>query len=291
LARPHEWRRCTLLTTGCTLLLGFGGFALYLAAVQNELEARGIDTEIKKGTRDKGLYRGPWYRDFALLWLGLWFCTVNPVLEELFWRGYAYAEIGRILNRRAQPVDDGVDEQAAALNPESPGGCDGDDDDGGKPRDASLLNGADQSGLSRWLTSAYFASFHGVVCGVFVDPKLAFAVAVFIGIGGRIWIWLGERAPFGFPFVVAFHAGCDVAIVLFVSACDFGWTRHEAYRVALGASAALAAVGAAFLAVAWRGETFPDPPCAFLARGAARPDRARPPPSQEIVAADPGIVV
>jgi len=223
LSRPHEWRRCTLVVVGCCCAIGFGGFAVSLAALQRELEAHGIDREIKRGTRDKGLYRGTAARDAGLLWLGVWFCTVNPVLEELFWRGYCYAEVGRILNARHRGAS--LDEQRVALNA---GACDDDDDAGGKPADPSLLDATHQTAASRWLTSCYFASFHGVVCGVFVEWQIAVGLAAFIAVGGRVWIWFAERAPFGFPFVVAFHAGCDVAIVLFVSACDFGWTRRDA---------------------------------------------------------------
>ena len=71
-----------------------------------------------------------------------------------------------------------------------------------------------------------------------------------------------SQAPFGFPFVVAVHAGCDVAVVLVVSACDFGWTHHQGYFIALVACGALAVVGSGLLAAAWRHERFPDLPCA-----------------------------
>ena len=262
LTRPYEWRRCALITTGSLCVVGFGGFAVYLAVVQRELDDRGITKEIKDGTRDVGLFRGTPLRDGALLFLGVWFCTVNPVLEELFWRGYCYAEVGRTLNGRP-PDAHGAD---LSLN------SDPSDDDELKPRSResrtrrALLNGHEQTAASRWLTSCYFGSFHGVVVRCFVGWELSLFVFAALATASRVWIWLGERAPFGFPFVVAFHAGADVAVVLVVSACDFGWTYRTAYVVALVSCAVLAAAGAGLLYVAWRHESFPRVPCALLAR-------------------------
>ena len=46
-------------------------------------------------------------------------------------------------------------------------------------------------------------------------------------------MWLGERHPFGFPFIVAFHAGADLGIVLIVSAMDLGWARAGAFVATL----------------------------------------------------------
>ena len=258
LSRPYEWKRCALITTGSLCVVGFGGFFVYLAALQRELDDLGITKEIKSGTRDKGLYRGTTLRDGALLFLGVWFCTVNPVLEELFWRGYCYAEVGRTLNGRP-PDDSGAD---ASLN------SDPSDDDDWKPRSRNartrraLLNASEQTGFSRWLTSVYFGSFHGVVVHVFVGWEVALLCFGALALASRVWIWLGERAPFGFPFVVAFHAGADVAVVLIVSACDFGWTYEAAYVVALVSCGLLACCGAGLLYVAWRNESFPRVPCA-----------------------------
>eukprot|EP00629_Pelagomonadales_sp_RCC1024_P017481 CAMPEP_0119266232 /NCGR_PEP_ID=MMETSP1329-20130426/4788_1 /TAXON_ID=114041 /ORGANISM="Genus nov. species nov., Strain RCC1024" /LENGTH=342 /DNA_ID=CAMNT_0007266101 /DNA_START=140 /DNA_END=1164 /DNA_ORIENTATION=- len=256
LTKPHEWRRCTLVTTGTLMVLGFGCFAVYLAAFQKGLEYLGVVAAIKDASFARGLAPLSVGRDILLVLLGLWFCTVNPVLEELYWRGYAYAELGRILDQRAE---------RETLLEAAPASEDSDDEKPGaraRRLKRSLLDSEGQTWRSRWLSSIYFGAFHAVVVQIFVGPGPAFLVWGALALAGRVWIWLGERAPFGFPFVVAMHAGCDVAVVLVVSACDFGWTHHQGYFIALVACGALAVAGSGLLAAAWRHERFPDLPCA-----------------------------
>ncbi|KAJ8606099.1 hypothetical protein CTAYLR_010560 [Chrysophaeum taylorii] len=232
LVRPQEWRRCALVTTGSLCVFGFGGFATYLAACQREFDQTGVSAAIRYHSDETGLGVGSPAKLVALVLLGVWFCTVNPVLEELFWRGYVYAELGRMFKPRAEPFSEEKRDYGSS----------------------ALLPTTDQSMLSRWLTSAYFASFHAVVVAVFVNWIAAAVTFAFLAITSRIWIWLAERPPFGFPFVVAFHAGADVAVVLVFSACDFGWAKHAAFVAALVASIVLTLIGGGLLAIAWRHE-------------------------------------
>mmetsp|Transcript_12224 Transcript_12224/g.37673 ORF Transcript_12224/g.37673 Transcript_12224/m.37673 type:complete len:359 (-) Transcript_12224:14-1090(-) len=262
LVRPSEWRRCGQTSTGVLCVCGFGCFFIYLICFQRPLEYLGIVSAIRDGTAARGLYLGSKARDAAMIFLGVWFCTANPVLEELFWRGYCYNELGRL----ARP------EGATPLSPESATEDDDDEVDGDalppRRKRRGLLDKRNQTTRSRWLTSFYFASFHAVVGAVFCG--LAGAVVVFaaLTIASRVWIWLGERPPFGFPFVVAVHAGCDVAVVLVVSACDFGWTAHHAYWIVALSCLLLATAGGALLFLAFRKEKMPtDCPRHPCARG------------------------
>ena len=66
--------------------------------------------------------------------------------------------------------------------------------------------------------------------------------------------------PFGFPFVVALHAGADLGVVLIVSAMDLEWARRGATAAALTVSVAMSGAGAALLWKAWRRERLPPLP-------------------------------
>ena len=68
------------------------------------------------------------------------------------------------------------------------------------------------------------------------------------------------RQPFGFPFVVALHAGADLGVVLIVSAMDLEWARRGATAGALAVSVTMSAAGAALLWKAWRRERLPPLP-------------------------------
>lgn len=243
LIKPQNLPRCALVTTGSLCFFGLGGFAAYLAACQHEFDKLGIPAAIREHSGETGLKVGSPASAAALATLGVWFCTVNPVLEELYWRGYCYAEVGRILAKLGiRPSPDASPKNEMRL---------------------SLLQSTEQSALSRWLVSAYFASFHAVVIAIFVNWWAAVAAFMVLAITSRIWIYLGERPPFGFPFVVAFHAGTDVAVVLVFTALDFGWaTKRAAFAAALTASLAIAIVGALLLTFAWRHE----PDICFLSR-------------------------
>jgi len=277
LSRPRQLKTCSLVTTGSVLVFGAGGFFLYLAFAQKEFEEHEISEEISRRSRRTGLAGDDTLSRLALVCLGVWFCTVNPVLEELFWRGYVYAELGRILNGTPGTAGAGTSSSSSgqAATTMTPfvvdnSGVDeelgddggGDDDDEQSEADSStkhsrrsLLRSGEQSEASRWLVSLYFGSFHGVVVLIFVNEFAAVATWLFLAATSRAWIWLAERPPFGFPFVVAFHAGADVAVVLTISACDFGWAKRDAYVVALAVTFVLGCLGLSLLFVAWRDDT------------------------------------
>lgn len=271
LIRPNEWLRCGVVTTGSVLVFGAGGFFAYLAVAQREFKEHGITDAISRHSNSTGLGAGSPVKDLALIGLGIWFCTVNPVLEELFWRGYLYSELGRIINGPSSSSSSPLPDDDALLGDcldDAPPMGDADLEDpsgtttpvaGGEKREnyrRNLLQCGEQSELSRWLVSLYFGSFHGVVVFIFVDIPAALAVWAFLALASRGWIWLAERPPFGFPFIVAFHAGADVAVVLALSACDFGWTNQwAAYYSALVVTFLLGCLGVVLLFVAWRHDT------------------------------------
>jgi hypothetical protein len=64
---------------------------------QRPLKVLGIEKAIRDGTAERGLVLGSTARDAFLVFMGCWFCTVNPLVEELFWRGYIHAELGKQL--------------------------------------------------------------------------------------------------------------------------------------------------------------------------------------------------
>ena len=249
LTKPRKWTTCVQATTGTLCAVGFGGFFVYLAMFQKPLKLLGIEKAIRDGTAERGLVLGSVTRDAFLVFMGVWFCTVNPLVEELFWRGYVHAELGRQLGGRREGDEVSTTEDETDEDEASP-----------RRRRRGLLDATDQTEASRLLAAVYFGSFHGVVGYVvagFVPALVVFAALVF---AGRCWTWLGERHPFGFPFLVASHAGCDVWVVLAVSALDFRWAHAAALRAALAVSLVLCGVGVFLLAMAWRHETFPARP-------------------------------
>ena len=165
-------------------------------------------------------------------------------VEELFWRGYVHAELGKQLGSSEEEVSS----------------ADEDDDASPGRRSRGLLDAAGQTESSRLLAAVYFGSFHGVVGYVVAGLLPAIVVFSALVFAGRAWTWLGERHPFGFPFLVASHAGCDVWVVLAVSALDFRWAHQSALRAALAVSLVLCGVGVFLLAMSWRHETFPSRP-------------------------------
>lgn len=232
LTKPQDMSRCALVTTGSLCLVGMGGFAAYLVACQKEFEVLGISTAIHTKSSETGLGGG-----YSLIALGVWFCTVNPVLEEIYWRGYCYTEFGRMFSHgRREHKERGL-----------------------------LLQPLEQTATTRWLLSFYFASFHAIVVALFVSWVAAFVAFLFLAGVSRLWIWFAEHPPFGFPFVVAFHAGADVAVVLVFTALDFGWaTKKIAFTAALTASIVLALLGVLLLGLAWRHEPEMRPPACCL---------------------------
>ena len=244
LTKPRKWTTCVQATTGTLCAVGFGGFFIYLTMFQRPLKVLGIEKAIRDGTAERGLVLGSVTRDAFLVFVGVWFCTVNPLVEELFWRGYVHAELGRQLGSSEEEVSSEEDE----------------DDASPRRRSRGLLDAAGQTETSRLLAALYFGSFHGVVGYVVAGVLPAVVVFAPLVFAGRAWTWLGERHPFGFPFLVASHAGCDVWVVLAVSALDFRWAHQSALRAALAVSLVLCGVGVALLAMAWRHETFPSRP-------------------------------
>ena len=246
LTKPRKWSKCVQITTGTLCAVGFGGFFFYLALFQRPLKLLGVQQAIQQGTAERGLVLGSSLRDAGLVFMGFWFCTINPLVEELFWRGYVHAELGRQLGNVPDEVSTTED--------------DTEEDETPTRRRRGLLDGTGQSEASRLLCAVYFGSFHGVVGYVVAGPAVALVVFAALVFAGLAWTWLGERHPFGFPFLVASHAGCDVVVVLAVSALDFGFFHRSALRAALWVSLFLCGVGVALLALAWRHETFPARP-------------------------------
>ena len=257
------WNRCVETTTGAVLVFGFGGFFTYLAVAQREFDEHGISAAISKHSNNTGLRGGTPSEDLALIFLGVWFCTINPILEELFWRGYLYAELGRIINAKhaSLPIvsssETDEDDDLENLDHCSIHNLQGDSSSQDHKSKSLLLESKEQSTFTRWLLSFYFGSFHGVVVFVFVDVAAALAVCLFLAVCSRLWIYLAERPPFGFPFIVAFHAGADLAVVLALSACDFGWAKREAYVAALIVTFCLGTLGIFLLALAWKNDHLP----------------------------------
>mmetsp|Transcript_14366 Transcript_14366/g.21696 ORF Transcript_14366/g.21696 Transcript_14366/m.21696 type:complete len:427 (+) Transcript_14366:55-1335(+) len=240
--RPSESPSCLLVTTGSLCVFGFGGFFVFLGFAQTQFEHRGISQAIATRSAETGIRAGSIARDIALIFLAVWFCTVNPFLEEMFWRGYLYNELGRQLSCPHIFLE----ERSIA------------------PR--ALLRADQQTIFSRWLLSFYFASFHGVVVWIFVNIYIAIVTIAFLALVSRLWIFLAERPPFGFPFIVAFHAGADLAVVLVVSACDFNWAEPRvAYIAAILVSFFFALIGFFLLYLAWRDHT--NPTCLLQQRG------------------------
>ena len=155
---------------------------------------------------------GPGFNDerrFSVF-MGMWFCAVNPLVEELFWRGYVHAELGKQLGGRREGDEVSTTEDET------------DEDEASPRRRRGLLDATDQTEASRLLAAVYFGSFHGVV-----GRRRRFRTQLWWSSphwcsrvdAGRGW---ASATPSAFPFLVASHAGCDVWVVLAVSALDFG---------------------------------------------------------------------
>ena len=149
------------------------------------------------------------------------------------------------------------------------------------PRGACLEKVAPSVALSDSQTRSRLSQ---VVVDVFVGRELALLAFGGLALASRAWIWLAEHKvraiqtpssranvepsltrrarhkPFGFPFVVALHAGADLGVVLIVSAMDLEWARRGATAAALTVSVAMSGAGAALLWKAWRRERLPPLP-------------------------------
>ena len=77
---------------------------------QRPLKVLGIEKAIRDGTAERGLVLGSVTRDAFLVFMGVWFCTVNPLVEELFWRGYVHAELGKQLGSSEEEVSSADDD-------------------------------------------------------------------------------------------------------------------------------------------------------------------------------------
>ena len=105
--------------------------------------------------------------------MGVWFCTVNPLVEELFWRGYIHAELGRQLGSSEEEVSSADDEDEDEASP--------------RRRSRGLLDAAGQTETSRLLAAIYFGSFHGVVGYVVAGLIPALVVFSALVFAGRCW--------------------------------------------------------------------------------------------------------
>ena len=82
LTKPRKWTTCVQATTGTLCAVGFGGFFLYLTMFQRPLKVLGIERAIRDGTAERGLVLGSTTRDAFLVFVGCWFCTVNPLVRS-----------------------------------------------------------------------------------------------------------------------------------------------------------------------------------------------------------------
>ena len=80
LTKPRKWTTCVQATTGTLCAVGFGGFFIYLTMFQRPLKVLGIEKAIRDGTAERGLVLGSTARDAFLVFVGCWFCTVNPLV-------------------------------------------------------------------------------------------------------------------------------------------------------------------------------------------------------------------
>ena len=82
LTKPRKWSSCVQTTTGTLCAVGFGGFFVYLTMFQRPLKVLGIEKAIRDGTAERGLVLGSTARDACLVFVGCWFCTVNPLVRS-----------------------------------------------------------------------------------------------------------------------------------------------------------------------------------------------------------------
>jgi len=82
LTKPRKWSSCVQTTTGTLCAVGFGGFFIYLTMFQRPLKVLGIEKAIRDGTAERGLVLGSTARDAFLVFVGCWFCTVNPLVRS-----------------------------------------------------------------------------------------------------------------------------------------------------------------------------------------------------------------
>lgn len=159
--------------------------------------------------------------------IGIYFSTVNPVLEELFWRVYLHRELGAMCDGGA-PAPPLSELQALAHGLLS-------DDDAAwgrlphtsllaepRPTDEAtglLLGGGaapaarrPRSEWSKALASAYYAAYHGVVVSTFVPPLWIGLTVGFLFCMGRVMVWCREDPGRGLLTAIGMHAGLDASL-------------------------------------------------------------------------------
>ena len=82
LTKPRKWTTCVQATTGTLCAVGFGGFFVFLTMFQRPLKVLGIEKAIRDGTAERGLVLGSTARGAFLVFVGCWFCTVNPLVRS-----------------------------------------------------------------------------------------------------------------------------------------------------------------------------------------------------------------
>lgn len=119
---------------------------------------------------------------------GAWFCAVNPLLEELFWRIF---------------LANGFDHRAAShFLPAN-----------AAPRAIQKWTRGTRGTAALWVaTSAFYASYHANVVFVFLPlPAAAAAVAGLVGYGVLLQLLVSRVGLVG---AVGAHVGADAAVIL-----------------------------------------------------------------------------
>ena len=107
LTKPRKWTTCVQATTGTLCAVGFGGFFVYLTLFQKPLKLLGIEKAIRDGTAERGLVLGSVTRDACLVFTGVWFCTVNPLVRSrrpVVWRRLHAIDARRLRETRSWVV-------------------------------------------------------------------------------------------------------------------------------------------------------------------------------------------
>lgn len=172
----------------CAVVVGLPTFALATCRVSRPfLDVPFCVRSMESHMRDYGVTGLTLPPQIAI---GAYFCLVNPVFEELFWRVFLHRELGSV-----------------ALPP--PGGYD--------ERQPDRL----VSPAGKWLISALYASYHifpiaaltGFASRSYVYAAGGFASLVALG---RMLTVLRETPGFGVAAAVVAHVGVDIVVVLFL---------------------------------------------------------------------------
>jgi len=190
--------------------------------------------------RDNCMSEGMSFRFPILVCIGVYFCLVNPVLEEWFWRLFLYRELGGALFLQRPPPlasedqhlqrSDSDEEACRQVTSEVRMASDKD-----VPGPVFLLHRHTEARpvtdtldirltiLGQVVVSFLYATYHFIVVFHLMGVTWAFLAVVALTFLGWLWIAFRNNQRFGLVTAIGSHCGIDVGVALAIAIAMLGF--------------------------------------------------------------------